>query len=172
MLVEIVDGVHERARHIADVDVVALEVGLEQHDGAIGHRAIDEIVDQQVDAHARRHAEHGRQPEADRVPAIEHDLLGLHLVAAVERDRAQRRLLGAELALLADAVAAVGGRHDDALLAATAACSSVAMASRLVVVAPIGSLLQSGAPTSAASGMMTSAFASSGLSVSVDARRR
>ena len=108
--------VHEGAGDVAHVDVVALEVRLEQHDEAVVDRAIDEIVDQQIDAHARRHAEHGGQPKADRVVALEHDLFRLDLVAPIERDRPQRRILGAEFALFADAVAAVGDRHDDALI--------------------------------------------------------
>jgi len=71
----------------------------------------------QVEAHARRHAEHGGEPERHAAEAA-HEILGRALVAAVERDRPQRRLLGAELAGLADAVAAVGVRQDDALVLA------------------------------------------------------
>lgn len=50
---EMLDAVLEDARDIADVDVIALEVTLEQDDEAVVHGAVSEIVDQQVDAHAR-----------------------------------------------------------------------------------------------------------------------
>ena len=49
---------------------------------------------------------------------LEQRLLHFDLVAAVERHRSNRRLLGAELSSLADAVPAVGNRQDDALIAA------------------------------------------------------
>ena len=87
---ELVHGVHERARDVADVNVVALEVRLEQHHEAVIHRPVDEIVHQEIDAHARRHAEHGGEPQADRILPIEDDLFRRDLVAAVERDRTQR----------------------------------------------------------------------------------
>jgi hypothetical protein len=87
-----------KARHVAD-DEIALEVALEQHDESIRARAISEIVDEQVEPHPRRHPEHRRKAEADRrrMP-IQQDAFDLDLVSAVERHRADRRLLGAELA--------------------------------------------------------------------------
>ena len=49
---------------------------------------------------------------------VEQRPLHFDLVAAVERHRPNRRLLGAELSCLADAVPAVGDRQNDALIAA------------------------------------------------------
>jgi hypothetical protein len=103
-------------RNVANMDEIALEMRLEQHDHAVVHGPIDEVVDQEIDPHPRRHAEHRRQAQAHGIAARQDDILGLDLVAAVERYRAQRRIFGAELVFLADPIAAVGDRHDDALV--------------------------------------------------------
>ena len=58
-----------------------------------------------------------RRLMADAMP-IEQGPLHFDLVAAVERDRPDRRFLGAELARLADAVTAVGDGQNDALVRA------------------------------------------------------
>ena len=50
--------------------------------------------------------------------ARQHGFLGLDLGDAVARNRAQRRVFGAKFSLFADAIAAVGDRHDDPLLLA------------------------------------------------------
>src|SRR5262249_31928978 len=115
-LVEIVDRMHEDACDIADVNVIALKMRLKQHDKPVINRAINKIVDQEVDAHARRHAKNGGNPKADSFVALQHDFFRLDLVPPVKRNRPQRRVLGTEFALLADAVAAVSDWHNDALL--------------------------------------------------------
>src|SRR3954466_749761 len=106
----------ESARDVANVNVVSLEMRLEQHDETVVDSAIDEIVDQKIDPHARRHAEHSGKPQADGAVSRQNDFLGFDLIDAVERYRPKRRFLGAKLARLADAVTAIGDRHDDALL--------------------------------------------------------
>ena len=50
--VKIGEAVDEGARDIADVDVVALEVGFEKDDGTVVDGTIDEIVAKQVEEHA------------------------------------------------------------------------------------------------------------------------
>ncbi len=55
------DRMHESLGDISDMDVAALEMSLEDDHGTVRHRTIGEIVDQQVDAHPRRHAEHRRE---------------------------------------------------------------------------------------------------------------
>ena len=112
---EVIERVDKHARHIAHVDIVALEMPLEDHHRPVGHRPMDEIIDQQVNPHPRRYAEDGRQAEADAVLALQDAFLRLHFRHAVERDWPERRFFRAVFALLADAVAAVGHRHDDAL---------------------------------------------------------
>ena len=67
---------------------------------------------------SQRFAKHGGEAEAEAVVTREHGLLGGHLGAAVKGDGAQRRFLGAKFAFLADAIAAVGDGHDDALVVA------------------------------------------------------
>ena len=67
--VEVVHGVQEGAGDVAHVDVVALEVRLEQHDEAVGDGAVGEVVDEQVEAHARADAEDGGEPQGDARPA-------------------------------------------------------------------------------------------------------
>src|ERR1700722_12775792 len=106
---------HEGARDVSNMDVVALEMRFEQDHEMVVDGAIYEIVDQQVDPHARRHAENRGEPQADRILAIEHDLLGFHLVAAIQRDRMERGFLGAEFSPFADAIAANGYRYDHPL---------------------------------------------------------
>ena len=73
------------------------------------------VVDQQVNPHSRRHAENRCQAEADAVLALQDLFLRLHFRHAIERDGPERRFLGAMFALFANAVAAVGHRHNDAL---------------------------------------------------------
>jgi hypothetical protein len=106
----------EAFHHVADMDVVALEVALEDHHGAVGHGAPGEVIDQQVKAHARGHAEHGGEAQRHAIAIVEHGLLGFHLGDTVEGDRVQRAFLGTELAALADAIAGIGDREDDLLV--------------------------------------------------------
>ena len=44
------------------MDVVALEVLFEDDDVAVEKRGIHEVIDQQIQPHAGRHAEDGGQP--------------------------------------------------------------------------------------------------------------
>ena len=117
--VEFVDRVQKGARDIAHVDEIPLEVAFEEHNKTIGVSAIGEVVHEQVEPHPRRHAEHRRQPQADRrrMP-LEQRALDLNLVAPVQRYRPYRCVLGAVLAGLAHPVAAVGHRQQHALLGA------------------------------------------------------
>src|SRR5438874_8466938 len=110
------DAMQEDASHIANVNEIPLEMRLEQHDGAVVHRAIDEIVHEEVDAHPRRHSEYRRQPEADHVAALERGGFRLHLGAAVKSDRPQGRTLVAEFILLTDSITAVGDGQQNSLL--------------------------------------------------------
>ena len=113
---EVGDAVQKRARHVADVDVIALEMPLKNQHRAVVDGAIDKIIHEQIHPHARRAAEHRGEAEADAVFARQHGFLGLDFGDAVARNRAQRRVFGAEFPLFADAVAAVGDGHDDPLL--------------------------------------------------------
>jgi hypothetical protein len=80
--------------------------------------SVREIVDQQIQPHARRHPEDGRQSQTDRVRMLLEDgPLGRHLVPPVERNRSHGRFLRAELPLLTNTVPAVRDRDDDALVA-------------------------------------------------------
>ena len=114
--VEILDGVLKAFHHVADMDVVALEVAFEDHDSAVCHGAPSEVIDQQVEAHARRHAEHGGEAQRHAIAIVEHGLFGFHLCHAIEGDRVQRAFLSAELAALADAIPRIGDREDDLLM--------------------------------------------------------
>src|SRR5947209_4032941 len=105
----------EGTRNIANMHVVAFEVALEQHDSSIRHGSVDEVVNEKIEPHARRHAEHGGQPETDRVAAVENCLLQVHLETAVQGDWTHRRVLRADLTSLADAVAGVGDWHHQTL---------------------------------------------------------
>ncbi len=78
-------------------------------------RRVDEVVHQQVDAHARRAAEDRGEPQRECVRCVQHRALGVDLGAAVQRDRLERRFLGAEHLSRACAVAAVGVREHDEL---------------------------------------------------------
>src|SRR6266852_3666902 len=105
----------EGPRDIANMHVVAFEVALEEHDSSIRHGSVDEVVNKKIEPHARRHAEHGGQPETDRVTAVENSLLQVHLETAVQGDRTHRRGLRANFASLSDAIAGVGNWHHQAL---------------------------------------------------------
>jgi hypothetical protein len=50
---EVFEAEHEGIRRIADVQVVPLEMTFEQHDETIIHRAVCEVVHEQVQTHAR-----------------------------------------------------------------------------------------------------------------------
>src|SRR6266850_5892907 len=101
------------------MDEIALEMRLKQRYGPVVYGAIDEIVDQQICAHARRHAEDGGQTEGDGVAALQHRALGLHFRAAVKSDGPQLSFFRAEFPSLPDTIAAVGNRHHDSLLSAS-----------------------------------------------------
>src|SRR5262245_26331098 len=99
------------------MNVIALKVRFEQHDRAIAHGAICEVIDQKIDAHTWRRSEYGCQTEADRISPVQNCLLDLNLIAPVTRNRAHRCLFSAISSGLSDTVAAVGNRHQDSLLA-------------------------------------------------------
>src|SRR5689334_24416663 len=107
---------NEGARDVADMNVVSLEMRLEQYNKTIVDGAVDEIVDQKINPHARRHAEHGGQPQADGVVSRQNDFLGFDLIDPIERHRPKRRVLSTELSRFADAITAIGDGHNDALL--------------------------------------------------------
>ena len=50
--VEVPQAVGEGRDRVADVQVVPLEIGLEEHDEAVPHRPLHEIVDQEIGPHA------------------------------------------------------------------------------------------------------------------------
>src|SRR5262245_64407762 len=91
---EIVDTMQEHSRDIAYVNVISFEMRLEQHNCAIIHRTIDEIVHEQVNTHPRRHPEDSGKPKADAVAAIERCFFGFNFSAAVKRDRPERSVFG------------------------------------------------------------------------------
>ena len=62
--VAVLDAVNEAIGHVADVDEVAFEVLFEDDQIAIGHGGEDEVIDEQIEPHARRQAENRRQPQA------------------------------------------------------------------------------------------------------------
>ena len=107
--------------HIADVDVVALEVLFKDDDVAFGESGVDEMIHQQIETHPRRHAEDRRQPQGDDVFALQEMLFRLNFRSAVQRDRLERAILGAETVAAGDAVAAVGVGIDHQLVAAAQA---------------------------------------------------
>jgi hypothetical protein len=100
---------------IADVDVVSLEMAFENDEGAIINCTVNEIIYEQIQAHARGHAKDGGESEADAIFALEHGFFGFDLAGAVERDWVQWRLFRAGDSGLADTVAAVGDGHEDPL---------------------------------------------------------
>jgi len=109
-------GVQEGARHVAHVDVVTLEVALEQDDEPIRDRTVGEIVDQQVQAHAWADAKGCRQPKRHGAACGQQVLLQFDLQLTVERDGAQGGFFSTQHAILAHAVAAVGGGREDHLV--------------------------------------------------------
>ncbi len=57
--IEVINAMQESSRHVTDVYVVTFEMRLIENHETIINSAVGEIVDQQVDTHTRRHAEHG-----------------------------------------------------------------------------------------------------------------
>src|SRR4030095_9034848 len=105
----------EDAGDIANMDVIALEMGLEENNSAVVHGTINEVVHEQINAHAWRHTEYCRKTERDAVPAIKHGFLCFDFRPAVKTDRAQGCFLGAELAGLTHSISAIGDRQKDPL---------------------------------------------------------
>src|ERR1700689_3069218 len=105
----------EGTGNIANVNVVAFEMRFEQHNEAIVDRAIYEVVDQQIQPHARGHAENRGKAEAYGIVAFEDGFLRFDLGAAIERHRPQRGFLGAKFSSFTNAVTGIGDRYDDAL---------------------------------------------------------
>lgn len=112
---EVGDGKSEDGGGIANVQIVALEMRLEEDDGAIGDSAVNEVVDKEVEAHARGHAEDGSKAEGDGVFAFEDGCFGFDFGAAVEGDGAEGGVLGAGDAGLANTIAAIGNGEEDGL---------------------------------------------------------
>ena len=79
MSLEVLQGEEEGVGRVANVQIIALEIGLEKHDVAIAHGPQDEIVDQQVGPHPRADAEDRGQAEGDDVAGVQEDLLHLGL---------------------------------------------------------------------------------------------
>ena len=63
----IADAVDVAVGNVANVDEVAFEVLLEDYDVSVGDRGIHEVIHQQIEPHARRHAEYRRQAQRDGV---------------------------------------------------------------------------------------------------------
>ena len=63
---------------------IPLEMFLKDHDETVIHRPIDKIIDQQIQAHARRHSEYGGKAQAHRVTEFQHRILGLPLGAPIK----------------------------------------------------------------------------------------
>jgi hypothetical protein len=66
------------------VNVVALEIFLEDYHIAIRNGGVDEVVDEQIQAHAGRHAKHGGQPQRNCVRAVQQFQFGLDFCLPVE----------------------------------------------------------------------------------------
>jgi len=84
--VKIIEGVNEDAGDVADVDVIALEVTLEDHDSAVVQGTVNEVVDEEVQSHARGHAENSGEAEAEGIASLEDGFLSADLGLAIERD--------------------------------------------------------------------------------------
>ena len=80
---EIGHAMHKPARHVPDVDVIALEMPLENQYRAIMQGAIDKVIHQQINSHARRHSENGGQAETDAVFPRQHGFLGFDFGDAI-----------------------------------------------------------------------------------------
>src|SRR5579884_296588 len=115
------DGVEHTVGHIAYMNIIAFEVFFKDDDVSFCQGSVDKVVDEQIEAHARRHTEHGRQTEGDDIGTVQQMLLRLHLGAAVERDRFQRRVFGAEGGAVGDTVTAIRVRIDYQLVRAAEA---------------------------------------------------
>src|SRR6516225_5045271 len=107
--------------NVADVDVVALEIFLENDDIPVGNCRIDKVVNQQVKTHAGRHSEYGRESQGYNVRRLQQHRLGLSFCPAVKRDRLQWGIFGAKKVAGLRAVTAIGRRIDDYLLRAAQA---------------------------------------------------
>ena len=152
--VEVAQTVKMGCGRVADVQVIPLEIGLEKHDEAVAHRGLHEIIYEEVGPHTGTGAEESGQAESDGITGSQDFGFDFGLEFAVETDRPERRLFGAELAFLADAVAAVGRGIDDDLGLGPALRISVRRERRSS--APTGSRLHSGAPLKQARGMIAS----------------
>ena len=113
---KMLDSVQKDAGHIADMDIIAFEVSLKNHDRPIMDSAVHEVVDEKVEAHPWRHAEDCREAETDAVFSLQHSSLRFNLAGAVEGEWLERRFFGAWHSRLADPVAAVRYRHQNLLM--------------------------------------------------------
>src|SRR5262249_18578574 len=114
-LVEVGDGVLKAFNDVANVNVVAFEIALENHNGAVRDSPPGKVVDKEVDAHSWRHAENRRQTQRHTVTLLKNRLLGFDLGYAIKRDGPERCLFGAELSGFSNAIARVGRWIDDNL---------------------------------------------------------
>ena len=85
--IPLVEGEHDRAGHVADVDEGALEAPFVDDQVAILDRLVGEVVGHEVEPHAVRHAERGGVAIGHAVAGVENHLLGGCLGFAVEGDR-------------------------------------------------------------------------------------
>src|SRR5688572_1399638 len=106
--IRIFNAVKEGIRDIADMNIIALEIFLKDHDVSVGRRGINKMVDQEIETHARRHTKNGSEAQCYRIRTFQQLLLSLSLRLAVERYRLQRGVLRAENIAGFRAIAAVG----------------------------------------------------------------
>src|SRR5262249_17987393 len=90
------DAVEHAIGDIADMNIVPLEVLFKNNNVAFDVSRVDEMINQQVQPHAGRHAKYGGQPQRNDIGAAKQVELGLDLGLAIERDGRQRTVLGTE----------------------------------------------------------------------------
>src|SRR5438046_6608486 len=95
----------EHSRDVANMDVVALEVRFKKHNSTIVDGAIDEVVYEQIQPHARGCAEDGSEAKRHSFAGIQKRLLGFDLGRSIQRNRAKRSFFRAGDAFFADTVA-------------------------------------------------------------------
>ncbi len=89
---------------------VTPEMAFKNYRRAIGYRAPGQIVNQQIQPHARRHTEYGGEAQRNAITTFQHGLFRFDFRCAVKRNWPQRCFLSAERIFLADAITGIGGR--------------------------------------------------------------
>ena len=98
------------------MQVISFKIFLEKNNRTVRNRLICKIINEQVDAHSRRHSKNGCEAKSHNIFAVEQKFFRISFRSAVKRNRMERRFLRAVNFAGRRAIPAVSCRINDDLI--------------------------------------------------------